>query len=275
MEVGKKIAPLLEGKTPTINYGSLFQIFTTGSGIFPPTSSSSPSSSSSPTGDVVLPPVSTPRECPDQLKNIPLDPLILKLINEIVDASNRIFASIPTPATAPAPTGKKGSVVGPAPVTFTEVSFAILVGQVLRLREYVKEKYENDLLTMPDSVTTSSRVPSTRNNDHPDKEMAVISLETTTTTPPFSSMILVGRSVKEFLSFGSIDNACFALAVEWFVSGGTRENLLNDALPVAQVSTLSDPTLTPLWPPRLPLTPLLPLIPPSFSHFHEFNKQTN
>ena len=238
VEVGKKMVPLLEGKTPSINYGSLFQIFAAGSGIFSPPSSSSSPSSLSPSADsseLVPVPISTPRECPDSLKNFPLDPAIVKLVSDIVDASNRIVASVPLPATAPAPTGKKGSTVGPAPVTFTEVSLAIVLGQVLRLRDFVKEKYETVVNTTSD---VDSATPDNANSSEPDKEIAVPPTTTTSVPSPFAAMTLVARSVKESLSFGSMDNACFALAVEWFVSGGTRESLLHEAMPVAQVSWL-------------------------------------
>ena len=183
IEVGKKIAPLLEGKVPTISYAALFQIFSGGAG-------------------VLLPPGGCPRpsrDCPEGLRGVPLDPTALRIAAEIVEASNRICASVPQPAaTVPAAKGK--GPAGPAPVAFTEVTFGILLGQVLWLRDFVKDHHEQYLITP--AVDPSEALP------------------------VFAKLVLGGRCVSAQGAFSALDSASFALAVEWFLSGGTREALL-------------------------------------------------
>jgi hypothetical protein len=70
VEAGKKLAPLLEGKAPTISYAALFQIFSAGAGD-----------------------ARASTECPEALKATALDAAVLKVAAEVVEATARMMAS--------------------------------------------------------------------------------------------------------------------------------------------------------------------------------------
>ena len=185
--VGKKLAPLLEGKAPAINYAALFQTFSAGAGD-----------------------ARGPADCPEGLKAAALDPAVLKVATDVVEATHRVLASVPLPAAAAPNPGKKGAApAGPAPVAFTEFTFAALLGQVLWLRDHVRDRYEQYLLTAPADAGTE-------------------------TAAPFARHVLAGRcgGGDDGAAFGTLDGAAFALGVEWFLSGGSREALA-EAAPAA------------------------------------------
>jgi hypothetical protein len=216
VEVGRKLAPLLEGKNPLISYPTLFDIFCYGRGALFPVDIDSELSS------VTL---------SDALKGLVLPPKVSKICAEISEVTARIMSSIPA---APNSTGapkieKKGSMIGVGVISYTEITFGVLLGQVLWLRNFIKEQYDDHLNStikieeenyQKDSIKRklSSDIDDLKRDD---KIVPVVSNK-------FGSIIVIAWCVTGDYLMGDYDTAAFALAVDWFLRGGSRDNL-NDS----------------------------------------------
>lgn len=189
IDFGRKIAPLLEGKIPLISYGTLLEAFI-----------SNPVDAFS---------VERSERHVAPSKVIALTPKALKVATEIVDVAHRIMSTIQVPV-SPAPTGGKveGKHKGHAVQTasFTDFTFGVLLGQVLWLRNFIKVLHAETSSIIVDGDPDSI------------KQRKSISVRS-----PFAPIVIASRCVHYNLPLAADDSVTFALAVDWFMRGGSRE----------------------------------------------------
>ena len=189
VEVGRILAHLLEGKTSKISAPALIEVFLKG-GIFAEKSMD----------------VSQIFDC---LTSITLEPIAMKAAVEIADAAMRILNSCNQ--TSPLANSTTKADLKTRTVTnvasFTDITFGILLGQVLWLRNYVKSL-------------------------HMEHYVAPATLESSDAfTPPspqstlFSPIVLACSCIDPLAALAERDSASFALVVDWFLRGGSRESL--------------------------------------------------
>ena len=153
LEVAAKLKPLMEGKTPTVTYPSLLSIFFASRAV----------------------------DCPVALVAASLPPNALRACGDLVELAARVMSAQGTI--------EGGGELNLASLSFTETTFAILIGTSLWLRNFVLGMMIAD---------GSSSLP----------------------TP---SIALVARNFG--CSITSPETVLFARVVDWFVRGGTRENV--------------------------------------------------
>ena len=102
IEVSLPLAPLLEGKKPTINFASLLEVFSS--------------------GDVA---------CPAELATATLDPPIIKACKEALEMAERVMKSKAALA--------EGSDISAA-LGFSEFTLAMIIGQTLYIRDYLRKE---------------------------------------------------------------------------------------------------------------------------------------
>jgi hypothetical protein len=196
IEAGRALAPLLEGKTPSVTYLALLDIFAFGS--------ASVLASESPCGTVWH----------EALRTVVLAPKVMKILADISDAASRILCgNKPHPFTSTGgKTEGKGDAAAPT-AFFNNVTFGILLGQTLWLRNYLKKIYV-------DSVASLGK-----------KEEQNVEFEGLSSVgrSPFSPFVIASRCIRADISFAESDHVSFALAVEWFLHGGTKEGLYDTA----------------------------------------------
>ena len=195
IEFGRKISPLVEGKNPTISCSTLLEAFISNSvDVF-----------SVDRGDGYAIPN----------KTIALTAKALKIAVEIADIAQKIMNTIQLPVT-PAPSGGKAEGKQKAhaahTASFTDLTFGILLGQVLWLRNFIKVLYVG-------SVAAAAA---------DDDSECIKQREFTPVRSPFASIVIAGRCVGCNTSLSEDDSVSFALAVDWFMMGGSREGL-NDS----------------------------------------------
>ena len=197
IEIGRAITSLFEVKNPTVSFVAVLEIYLSSS--VHTLESSQPLNLAHPEND--------------SLKSLTLSPKALKAAADIAEATTRIMG--PGTTHAPPVSGGKADVKSKVAVTaasFTDTTFGILLGQALWLRNYLKSKYiesfemcasVDEEVTVPDSPTRSN-VPC-----------------------PFSSVVVARRCNRVDASQAESDRVTFALAFDWFLTGGTKESLLD------------------------------------------------
>ena len=196
IEVGRALAPLLEGKTPSVSYLALLDIFAFGS--------ASVLAGASPCDTVWH----------EALRTIVLAPKALKILTDISDAATRITCgNKPHPLTSTGGKSEgKGEATAPA-AFFNNVTFGILLGQTLWLRNYLKKIYMDTIASL-------------RKKDEQNVEFEGLS---SAGRNPFSPFVIASRCIRADVSYAESDHVSFALAVEWFLHGGTKEGLHDTA----------------------------------------------
>ena len=194
VDFGRKIALLLEGKNPTISYSTLLDIFLT-----------SPADAFA---------VDRSEGCSRSSKSIPLSAKALKVASEIADISARILHSMHA-AASPAPSGgkneSKSKAAATPPTAFSDATFGVLLGQALWLRNYMMTLYVESLLASEEDISTLQEPrPHVRSC--------------------FTPVVLATCCVHSNVSAADEDSVIFALALDWFMRGGTKEiaNDIND-----------------------------------------------
>lgn len=211
VEVGRTLAHLMEGKTSKITVPALIEIFLTG-GVFAETSI-----------DV--------SHAYDSLTCITVETIAMKVAVEIADAAIRILNSSNQTSLLANATTKADLKARPVTnvVSFTDITFGILLGQVLWLRNYVK-------------------------NLHTEHYVAPATMESKDTFPPpspqssqsslFPPIVLACSCIDPLAALAERDSVSFALVVDWFLRGGSRESLHDTIADSAWKRLLKDAVAT-------------------------------
>ena len=208
VEVGRTLAHLLEGKTNKILVPVLVDIFLKGSAF----AETSPNE----------------YEAFESLASVTVEPSAVKVIAEIAETAMRILTSshlIVPSATSTAKADVKIKTVAPA-IFYTDITFGIILGQVLWLRNYVKALYMGNYAapaTLESSGTVTPPLPK---------------------SCPFAPIVLACSCIHAVTALAERDSASFALAFDWFLRGGTRESLHDSAADSAWKKLLKDAAAT-------------------------------
>jgi hypothetical protein len=204
VEVGRALAHLLEGKTNKITVPTLIDIFLRGS-VFAETSLDE-------------------SQAFDGLVSITIEPNAMKVATEIADAATRILTSnhqIAPSVNAFAKVDLKVKSLAPD-LLLTDTTFGILLGQVLWLRNHVRSLYM----------------------DHIAAPATLESLETFKLPSPKSHMfaptVLACSCIYTVTACAQRDSASFALVVDWFLRGGSRDSLHDSVADSAWKKLLKD-----------------------------------
>ena len=189
VEVGRALAHLLEGKTNKITVPTLIDIFLRGS-VFAETSLDE-------------------SQAFYGLASITVEPNAMKVATEIADAATRILTSnhqIAPSVNASAKVDLKVKSVAPA-LLLADVTFGILLGQVLWLRNHIRSLYM-DHIAGPDTLESleTFKLPSPKSH-------------------MFAPTVLACSCIYTVTACAQRDSASFALVVDWFLRGGSRESL--------------------------------------------------
>ena len=204
VEVGRALAHLLEGKTNKITVPILIDIFLKGS-VFAETSLNE-------------------SQAFDGLASITVEPNAMKVATEIADAATRILASnhqIAPSVNSTAKVDLKVKSVTPA-LLLADITFGILLGQVLWLRNHVRSLYM-DHIAAPDTLESleTFKLPSPKSH-------------------MFAPAVLACSCIYTVTACAQRDSASFALVVDWFLRGGSRESLHDSVADSAWKKLLKD-----------------------------------
>jgi hypothetical protein len=189
VEVGRAVAHLLEGKTNKITVPTLIDIFLRGS-VFAETSLDE-------------------SQAFDGFASLTVEPNAMKVATEIADAATRILTSnhqIAPSVNATAKGDLKVKSVTPA-LLLADITFGILLGQVLWLRNHVRSLYM-DHIAAPATLGSleTFKLPSLKSH-------------------MFAPTVLACSCINTVTACAQRDSARFALVVDWFLRGGSRESL--------------------------------------------------
>ena len=211
VEVGRTLAHLMEGKTSRISVPALIEIFLRG-GVFAETSM-----------DV--------SQVYDSLTSITVEPIAMKVAVEIADAAIRILNSSNQTSLLANSTTKadlKARAVTNV-VSFTDITFGILLGQVLWLRNYVKSLHTEHYVATARLESTDTFTPPSLQSSQ---------------SPLFPPIVLACSCIDPLAALAERDSASFALVVDWFLRGGSRESLHDSIADSAWKRLLKDAVAT-------------------------------
>jgi hypothetical protein len=184
MESALQLQPLVEGKVPTLNFSNLVDIFI--------------SNSIKSDGEII----ENNYSCPSELSSTPISAQAMRIIGEMVETTLRIMST---------KDAVHNGTLNASSCPFTHTSLAILIGQSLWIRNFIRSQFQKLSLSCP--IRPICIVVSSVNNQ-------TVNLRTDN---------------------GSV----FSSTIDWFYRGGTKENIPaegepNIALKQAIISEVGD-----------------------------------